>query len=119
MFGIKSDEVNERFKEFRHEKSNLCCRDHLLFYVTEIREITIEGSHEKNKRDEECIQNFVLEPPENPRILWITLRWVFGRQVMESDFDKHCQMFEICYYSLVSESKKTKLNEQLTNKPDN
>lgn len=60
------------------------------FYVTEIKEITIEGPHEKNKRDEECIQNFVVEPPENPRILWVTLRWIFGRQVMETDFDKHC-----------------------------
>jgi hypothetical protein len=60
------------------------------FYVTEIKEITIEVPHEKNKRDEECIQNFVVVPPENPRILWITLRWIFGRQVMDTDFDKHC-----------------------------
>ena len=60
------------------------------FYVTEIKEITIEGPHEKNKGDEECIQNFVVEPPENPRILWLTLRWIFGRQGMGTDFDKHC-----------------------------
>jgi len=60
------------------------------FYVTEIKEITIEGPHEENKRDEECVQNFVVEPPENPRILWKTLRWIFGRQVMETEFDKHC-----------------------------
>lgn len=44
----------------------------------------------KNKRDEECIQNFVVQPPDNPRILWITLRWIFGRQVMGTDFDNHC-----------------------------
>jgi hypothetical protein len=37
------------------------------FYVTEIKEITIEGPHEKNKTDEECTQNFVVEPPENPK----------------------------------------------------
>jgi hypothetical protein len=28
------------------------------FYVTEIKEITSEGPHGRNKRDEECIQNF-------------------------------------------------------------
>jgi hypothetical protein len=60
------------------------------FYISEIKEITIERPHKKNKRDEECIQNVVVEPPENPRILWITLRWIFGRQAMETDFDKYC-----------------------------
>jgi hypothetical protein len=59
-------------------------------YVTEIKEITVEGPHEKNKTDEEYVQNFVVEPPENPRILWITLRWIFGRQVKETGFDKNC-----------------------------
>jgi hypothetical protein len=60
------------------------------FYTSEIKEITTEGPHKKNKRDEECIQNFVVEPPENPGILWITLGWIFVRQAMETDFDKYC-----------------------------